>query len=131
MRSSVLVTCVLGLALGASDARSQDTARSRPRAEQRIKVSKGEVTLAGAPRTDTVFLTRTDTVFLTRRDTVRVPRMVVRVDTVVRTPPPPPTVPRGALYFGLYGGPTAPSGNVDRLYGNGAHIGGALGWENE
>ncbi len=121
MRVRNTTTCALGLAaaltLSASVAQSQDTTRLRTPSERRITVSKGEV------------LPRVDTVFVTRYDTVRVNNTIVRIDTVTVAPPMP--LPRvfGPWYFGLFAGATGPAGNIDRIYTNGFHAGGIVGWE--
>jgi hypothetical protein len=127
MRVRNITTCALGLAaaltLGASplDAQQTDTSRLRTSSDQRISVSKGEV----------VTTVRVDTVYVTRYDTIRVDNTIVRVDTVTVTPPTPVVVPRmtGPMYWGLYGGSSWPWGNIDRVYTNGFHFGGVLGWE--
>jgi hypothetical protein len=127
MRVRNITTCALGLAaaltLVASPliAQQQDTSRLRTTSQQRINVSKGEVQT----------VTRVDTVYVTRYDTIRVDNTIVRVDTVTVTPPAPVVLPRvtGPMYWGLYGGSTWPWGNVDRVYTNGFHFGGVLGWE--
>ena len=129
MRVRNITTCALGLAaaltLGASPlvAQQQDTTRLRTTSQTRINVSKGEV--ATPPRVDTVYVTR--------YDTVRVNNTIVRVDTVTVTPPAPLVVPKvsGPMYWGLYGGSTWPWGNIDRVYTNGFHFGGVLGWESQ
>ena len=128
MRVRNITTCALGLAaaltLVASPlaAQQQDTTRLRTTSETRIMTSKGEV-VTTPPRVDTVYVTR--------YDTVRVDNTIVRVDTVTVTPPAPVIVPRmtGPMYWGLYGGSSWPWGNVDRVYTNGFHFGGVLGWE--
>jgi hypothetical protein len=128
MRVRNITTCALGLAaaltLVASPlvAQQQDTTRLRTTSQTRINVSKGEVATP-APRVDTVYVTR--------YDTVRVNNTIVRVDTVTVTPPAPLVVPKvtGPMYWGLYGGSTWPYGNIDRVYTNGFHFGGVLGWE--
>lgn len=127
MRVRNITTCALGLAaaltLVASPlaAQQQDTTRLRTTSTQRISVSKGEV----------VTEVRVDTVYVTRYDTVRVDNTIVRVDTVTVTPPMPVVVPRvtGPMYWGIYGGSSWPWGNIDRVYTNGFHFGGLLGWE--
>lgn len=101
-------------------AQQQDTTRLRRTASQtRISVSKGEVEL------------RVDTVHVTRYDTVRVDNTIVRVDTVVIAAPAPPIILQelGAWYWSLFAGATAPTGDIDRLYTNGFHAGGAVGWD--
>lgn len=122
MRVRNMTTCALGLAaalsLSSSVAQSQDTTRLRRPSEQRITVSKGEV-----------LPPRVDTVFVTRYDTVRVNNTIVRVDTVTVTPPPPPPRLFGPWYWGLFAGPSWPTGNIDRVYTNGFHAGGIVGWE--
>ena len=127
MRVRNITTCALGLAaaltLVASPlaAQQQDTTRLRTTSTQRISVSKGEV----------VTPPRVDTVYVTRYDTIRVDNTIVRVDTVTVTPPTPVVIPDvpGAMYWGLYGGSSWPWGNIDRVYTNGFHFGGVLGWE--
>ena len=127
MRVRNITTCALGLAaaltLVASPlaAQQQDTTRLRTTSQQRINVSKGEVV---APP-------RVDTVYVTRYDTIRVDNTIVRVDTVTVTPPTPVVIPdvSGPMYWGLYGGSSWPWGNIDRVYTNGFHFGGVLGWE--
>ena len=127
MRVRNITTCALGLAaaltLGASDlAAQQDTTRLRTTSETRINVSKGEVIPA-----------RVDTVYITRIDTIRVDNTIVRVDTVTVMPPAPVIIPEvdGPMYWGVYGGTTWPWGNIDRVYTNGFHAGGVLGWESQ
>jgi hypothetical protein len=128
MRVRNVTTCALGLAaaltLGSSvtAAQSQDTTRLRRPSEQRISISKGEV---AAP------VVRVDTVFVTRYDTVRVDNTIVRVDTVTVAAPVPVVIPKvkGPMYWGAYAGSTRPWGNIDRVYTNGYHAGGVLGWE--
>jgi len=126
MRVRSITTCALGLAAALSFASTlaaqQDTTKlRRTTSEQRINVSKGEV--AAPPRVDTVFITRYDTVTNT----------VTRVDTVTVTPPPVPVIAkiRGPMFWGVYGGTTWPWGNIDRIYTNGFHAGGVLGWESQ
>jgi hypothetical protein len=118
-----MTTCALGLAaaltlLPSGSAQSQDTTRLRRPSEQRITVSKGEV-----------LPPRVDTVFVTRYDTVRVNNTIVRIDTVTVTPPAPLPKVFGPWYWGLFAGPTWPAGNIDRIYTNGFHAGGIIGWE--
>jgi hypothetical protein len=126
MRVRNITTCALGLAaaltLGSDLAAQQDTTRLRTRSDTRISVSKGEVVPA-----------RVDTVYVTRYDTVRVDNTIVRVDTVTVTPPAPVIIPKvkGPMYWGIMGGTTWPYGNIDRLYTNGFHFGGVLGWEQQ
>ena len=121
-----LIACALGLAVT-----TESMAQVAPPAQssRRINISKGDVALT-PPRVDTVRLVRTDTVFLTRVETVRVPERVVvaRVDTV-EVPARPVPVLRGPIYGGLYTGMTLPSGNLDRLYANGLHLGAVVGWD--
>jgi hypothetical protein len=125
MRVRSITTCALGLAAALSFASSlaaqQDTTKLRTTSQTRINVSKGEV--AAPPRVDTVFITRYDTVTNT----------VTRVDTVTVTPPPVPVIAkiRGPMFWGVYGGTTWPWGNIDRIYTNGFHAGGVLGWESQ
>ena len=124
MRVRNITTCALGLAaalLFASEVSAQqDTTRLRTRSDTRISVSKGEVAPA-----------RVDTVYITRYDTIRVNNTIVRVDTVTVATPQPvmPVKVTGPMYWGVYAGSTQPWGNVDRLYTNGFHGGGVLGWE--
>lgn len=129
MRVRYITTCALGLAaalmLGSelSAQQTQDTTKlRRTTSDRRISVSKGEVVPA-----------RVDTVYVTRYDTVRVDNTIVRVDTVTVTPPAPVIIPKvkGPMFWGLYGGSTWPWGNIDRLYTNGFHFGGVLGWEQQ
>lgn len=118
-----MTTCALGLAaaltLVASPSAAQDTVR-KP-SERRINISKGEV------------VTQRDTVYVTRYDTVRVNNTIVRVDTVTVAAPQPFVMPKikGPMYWGLFGGATRPYGNIDRVYTNGFHAGGLLGWESQ
>jgi hypothetical protein len=128
MRVRNMTTCALGLAAALTlsssvSAQSQDTTRLRRPSEQRITVSKGEV--ATPPRVDTVYVTR--------YDTVRVNNTIVRVDTVTVTPPAPIVVPKikGPMFWGIFAGTTWPYGNIDRIYTNGFHGGGVLGWESQ
>jgi len=126
MRVSSITTCALGLAAAltvvASPLAAQDSSKVRRPSEQRINISKGEVAT-----------TRTDTVYVTRFDTVRVNNTIVRVDTVTVTPPLPIAIARvkGPMFWGLYGGSTRPYGNIDRVYTNGFHAGGLVGWESQ
>lgn len=129
MRVRNITTCALGLAaalmLGSelSAQQTQDTTKlRRTTSDRRISVSKGEVVPA-----------RVDTVYVTRYDTVRVDNTIVRVDTVTVAAPAPVIMPKikGPMFWGLYGGSTWPWGNVDRLYTNGFHFGGVLGWEQQ
>lgn len=122
MRVRNMTTCALGLAAAltlSSDLAAQDTTRLRRPSDQRINISKGEVT------------PRVDTVYVTRYDTIRVDNVVVRVDTVTVATPAPVVLPKikGPMYWGLFGGSTRPYGNIDRVYTNGFHAGGLLGWE--
>jgi hypothetical protein len=126
MRVRSITTCALGLAAALSFATTlaaqQDTTKlRRTTSETRINVSKGEV----APRTDTVYVTR--------YDTIRVANTIVRVDTVTVMTPVIPTIAKiqGPMYWGVYAGTTWPYGNIDRLYTNGFHGGGVLGWESQ
>lgn len=109
------VIAVVGTPLAAQ----QDTTRLRTSSSTRISVSKGEVQL------------RVDTVHMTRYDTVRIDNTIVRVDTVVVAAPPPPIVltELGSWYWSVFAGATAPTGDIDRLYTNGFHAGGAVGWD--
>jgi len=125
MRVRFITTCALGLAAALSLANTltaqttTDTTKLRTTTSQtRINISKGEVV---APRVDTVYVTRYDTVT----------NSVTRVDTVTVTPPMPVVIPKvhGPMYWGLYAGSTWPTGNIDRVYTNGFHAGGVLGWE--
>lgn len=125
MRVRNITTCALGLAaalmLASELPAQQDTTRLRTRSDTRINVSKGEV------------VARVDTVYITRYDTVRVNNTIVRVDTVTVATPQPVMVPKikGPMFWGVYAGTTWPWGNVDRLYTNGFHAGGVLGWESQ
>ena len=130
MRVRYITTCALGLAaaltVAASTLAAQDTTKVRKttRSDRTIPISKesqGEVVT-----------TRVDTVYVTRYDTVRT--TVTRVDTVTVTPPVVALAPvrvKGPMYWGLYGGSTRPYGNIDRVYTNGFHAGGVLGWESQ
>lgn len=129
MRVRSITTCALGLAaaltLVASDlaAQQQDTTKLRKPSAQRIPISKespGEVVTV---RVDTVYVTRHDTVTST----------ILRVDTVTVTQPAPLVFSKlkGPLFWGVYAGTTWPAGNIDRLYVNGFHAGGVLGWERQ
>lgn len=97
---------------------AQDTTRLRRPSEARISVSKGEVALPP----------RVDTVFVTRYDTVRVNNTIVRIDTVTVTPPPV-YKELNDWFWALYAGATAPISAIDRIYTNGYHFGGAIGWD--
>lgn len=126
MRVRNITTCALGLAAAltlTSDLAAQDTSRTRRPSDQRITIGKGEVALPP----------RTDTVYVTRYDTVRVDNTIVRVDTVTVATPAPVVMPKikGPMYWGLFAGSTRPYGNIDRVYTNGFHGGGVLGWENQ
>jgi len=128
MRVSSITTCALGLAaaltLVASDlAAQQDTSKIRKPSERRVPISKespGEVVTV---RVDTVYVTRHDTVTST----------ILRIDTVTVAAPTPLVVPtiRGPFYWAVFGGATEPWGNIDRLYTNGFHAGGAIGLESQ
>jgi hypothetical protein len=126
MRVRNITTCALGLAaalmLGSELSAQQDTTRLRTSSDRRINVSKGEVAPA-----------KVDTVYITRYDTVRVSNTIVRVDTVTVAQPVIPVIPKvkGPMFWGVYAGTTWPWGNVDRLYTNGFHAGGVLGWESQ
>ena len=126
MRVRNITTCALGLAAAlsvvASPLAAQDTTRLRTTSERRVNVSKGEVVT-----------TRVDTVYVTRYDTIRVDNTIVRVDTVtVATPAPVPIARiKGPFFWALFAGTTWPYGNVDRLYTNGFHGGGQIGWESQ
>jgi hypothetical protein len=127
MRVRSITTCALGLAAALSIADSlaaqQDTTRLRRPADQRIPITKeapGEVVTV---RVDTVYVTRYDTVSNT----------ITRVDTITVTPPAPVVIPtiRGPMFWGLMAGTTWPWGNIDRVYTNGYHVAGVLGWESQ
>ena len=129
MRVRFITTCALGLAAALTlsstlAAQSQDTTKLRTtKSSQRIPISKespGEVVTV---RVDTVYVTRHDTVTST----------ILRVDTVTVTPPVAYIAPRikGPFYWAVFGGATEPWGNVDRLYTNGFHGGGAIGLESQ
>ncbi|HJQ21448.1 MAG TPA: hypothetical protein VJ867_13955 [Gemmatimonadaceae bacterium] len=132
MRVRYITTCALGLAAALTVAAStlaaqqtQDTTKLRrsTTSSTRIPISKespGEVVT-----------TRVDTVYVTRYDTVT--NTITRVDTVTVTPPAPLVISRvkGPMYWGLFGGSTRPYGNIDRVYTNGFHAGGVLGWESQ
>ena len=128
MRVRNITTCALGLAAALTvvasplAAQQQDTTRLRTTSQQRILTSKGEV-VTTPPRVDTVYVTR--------YDTIRVDNTIVRVDTVTVTPPVPVVIPdvSGPMYWGLFGGSSWPWGNIDRVYTNGFHFGGLVGWE--
>ena len=129
MRVRFITTYALGLAAALTlsstlAAQSQDTTKLRTtKSSQRIPISKespGEVVTV---RVDTVYVTRHDTVTST----------ILRVDTVTVTPPVAYIAPRikGPFYWAVFGGATEPWGNVDRLYTNGFHGGGAIGLESQ
>jgi hypothetical protein len=130
MRVRFITTCALGLAAALTlsstlAAQSQDTTtlRKTTRSSKTIPISKespGEVVTI---RVDTVYVTRHDTVTST----------ILRVDTVTVTPPAPLVVPsiKGPFYWAVFGGTTWPYGNIDRLYTNGFHAGGAVGLESQ
>jgi hypothetical protein len=120
-----MTTCALGLAAAltlTSSLAAQDTSKVRRPSDTRINISKGEVVPA-----------RTDTVYVTRYDTVRVDNTIVRVDTVTVATPAPIVMGKikGPMYWGVYAGSTRPYGNIDRVYTNGFHGGGVLGWESQ
>jgi len=129
MRVRNITTCALGLAAALSFAASTmaaqdpstDTTKLKTTSQKRINISKGEV------------VTRVDTVYQTRIDTVRVDNTIVRVDTVTVATPAPIVLPKikGPMYWGLFGGASRPYGNVDRVYTNGFHAGGLVGWEQQ
>jgi hypothetical protein len=129
MRVRSITTCALGLAAALSFASTlaaqQDTTKLRrtTTSSTRIPISKespGEVVTV-----------RVDTVYVTRYDTVRT--TLTRVDTVTVTPPTPLVIPsiKGPMFWGVFAGATAPGGNIDRVYVNGFHAGGVLGWERQ
>jgi hypothetical protein len=131
MRVRSITTCALGLAAALTveasplAAQQQDTTKLRrtTTSSQRIPISKespGEVVTV---RVDTVYVTRNDTVTTT----------ILRVDTVTVTPPAPLVVPKikGPFYWAVFAGTTWPYGNVDRIYTNGFHAGGAIGLESQ
>ena len=129
MRVRNITTCALGLAAALMvvasplSAQTQDTTRLRTTSDRRVSVSKGEV----------VTPPRVDTVYVTRYDTVRVNNTIVRVDTVTVAAPQPVVIPKvkGPMYWGLFAGTTWPWGNIDRIYTNGFHAGGLIGWESQ
>ena len=131
MRVRNITTCALGLAAALTlvssslAAQSQDTTKLRrtTTSSQRIPISKeapGEVVTV-----------RVDTVYVTRHDTVT--NTILRIDTVTVTPPQPVVLPtiKGPFYWAVFGGSTWPWGNIDRIYTNGFHAGGALGLESQ
>lgn len=128
MRVRNITTCALGLAAALSvvasplAAQQQDTTRLRTTSQTRINVSKGDVATV-----------RVDTVYVTRYDTIRVDNTIVRVDTVTVATPAPVPLPtiKGPFFWALFAGTTWPYGNVDRLYTNGFHGGGAIGLESQ
>ena len=126
MRVRSITSCALGLAAAlsivASPLAAQDTTRLRRPSDQRINISKGEVVT-----------TRVDTVYVTRFDTVRVNNTIVRVDTVTVATPQPVAIARvrNNWFWGIAAGPTRPYGNVDRVYTNGFHGLGVLGFESQ
>jgi len=131
MRVRSITTCALGLAAALTlvssslAAQSQDTTKLRrtTTSSQRIPISKeapGEVVTV-----------RVDTVYVTRHDTVT--NTILRIDTVTVTPPAPVVIPtiKGPFYWAVFGGSTWPWGNIDRIYTNGFHAGGAIGVESQ
>jgi len=131
MRVRSITTCALGLAAALTlvssslAAQSQDTTKLRrtTTSSQRIPISKdspGEVVTV-----------RVDTIYVTRHDTVT--NTILRIDTVTVTPPAPLVVPtiKGPFYWAVFGGSTWPWGNIDRIYTNGFHAGGAIGVESQ
>ena len=130
MRVRSITTCALGLAAALTlvssslAAQSQDTTRlRRTRSDQRIPISKdspGEVVTV-----------RVDTIYVTRHDTVT--NTILRIDTVTVTPPPVVVMPtiKGPFYWAVFGGSTWPYSNIDRVYTNGFHAGGAIGLETQ
>jgi opacity protein-like surface antigen len=131
MRVRSITTCALGLAAALTvvssslAAQSQDTTKLRRTTTslQRIPISKdspGEVVTV-----------RVDTIYVTRHDTVT--NTILRIDTVTVTPPPPVVIPtiKGPFYWAVFGGSTWPWGNIDRVYTNGFHAGGAIGLESQ
>jgi hypothetical protein len=126
MRVRNITTCALGLAaalLLTSSLAAQDTTRLRRPSDQRININKGEVALPP----------RVDTVYVTRYDTIRVDNTIVRVDTVTTTVtrevPFTPARLVGPMFWGVYAGSTFPEGSIDKVYTNGYHFGGVLGWD--
>jgi len=131
MRVRSITTCALGLAAALTvvssslSAQAQDTTKLRrtTTSSQRIPISKdspGEVVTV-----------RVDTIYVTRHDTVT--NTILRIDTVTVTPPPPVVIPtiKGPFYWAVFGGSTWPWGNIDRVYTNGFHAGGAIGLESQ
>lgn len=127
MNKHSIAASLVGAALLSGTLAAQDTTR-KVKSEQRVQISKGEVTL---PKIDTVFVTRRDTVYVRWTDTVRttryVPQTFVRVDTMMV--PVERKIVRNLLYVGLYTGMTAPVSEADVLYTNGVHVGGMIGWD--
>jgi len=129
MRVRSITTCALGLAAALTvvssslAAQAQDTTKLRRSSDRRIPISKdspGEVVTV-----------RVDTVYVTRHDTVT--NTILRIDTVTVTPPAPLVIPtiKGPFYWAVFGGSTWPWGNIDRVYTNGFHAGGAIGLESQ
>ena len=130
MRTQFTLLVVLGALVAVPAAAQEPSRATRPASERRIMVSKGDVALP--PRVDTVYVTRYDTVYATKVETVRVPVRVVHVDTVlVPVSLIPSPVQRSPIYAGFYTGATLPSGNIDRLYTNGFHLGAVVGWDGD
>ncbi len=120
MKLRIATLFVLGAALSleAASASAQDTTKTKTiRSTRRIPVQKearGEVV---APRVDTVTVFRTDTLRTTRVDTVSVSvpgPTVTKYDTITNTVTVPEVIRAlGGLYFGLAGGASFPSANLN------------------
>jgi hypothetical protein len=101
--ASVPVFATILLAVGAA------TALAQAKPTKRIPITKeapGEV----APRVDTVMRVDTVTKYDYRTDTIV--RTVVRVDSVMLTPPPVPVRLPAGFYFGVAGGSSGPDGSI-------------------
>lgn len=115
---------VVGATIILAFAASAAVAQGNPKSTKRIPITKeagGEL----APRVDTVM--RVDTVNTTiyRTDTLR----MMRVDTVVMTPPPVPIHLPNGFYLGVAGGSSAPDGSIFNSNSTGYMGQAALGWQ--
>jgi hypothetical protein len=128
MRPRIATLCVLGAALTlAATAAAQDTTRTRPTSQQRIRVGKESPGEVVAPRIDTVTVFKTDTLRTFRTDTVTVTNTTTRFDTV--TVQLAPIMPRqfGGFYVALAAGPSFPAANLNDASKPGVHAEGAIG----
>jgi len=130
MKLSTASMSVVGAAIVLAIGAARAPAQSRPKSQKRIPISKeagGEVARVDTVlRTDTMTVTVTNTVYHT--DTLV--KTVVRVDSVLLTPPPVPIRLPAGLYFGIAGGSTIPSGSIFVPNSVGYTGQMQLGWQN-